>query len=217
MNYVVIDLEYNQPFAFGDGTITELVPECPFEIIQIGVVKLDEKFNIKSKINILIKPQLYKKIHPYVKEITGLDETILENSMGFTDGYKELIKFIGKTKSILCVWGNNDIKELSRNILYYNLNDVGIPKSFINVQSLTSRHFSKPNGMCIGLKNAVELLNIKIDHIFHDALNDAVYTAKILQKVQQEDMPINDFQVSQYKPIIKPIIKPNILTLGKTY
>ncbi len=216
MNYVVIDLEYNQPFLFNDGTRTEPVPECPFEIIQIGAVKLNREFEIIDKVNIMIKPKLYDKIHPYVRDITGIDEAMLENCIDFTQGYKDFIKFIGKGKNIFCVWGNNDIKELCRNILYYNLSDNFLPKSYINVQSLSSRHFSRPGGMCIGLKNAVELLEIETDIPFHNALNDAIYTAMILKRVKSEDMPVVTFQTDQYKPLNKTAVKPNLVCNGNS-
>ena len=43
MNYVVLDLEWNQCCGRDQEN-----PRMPFEIIEIGAVKLDEKFNIKS-------------------------------------------------------------------------------------------------------------------------------------------------------------------------
>ena len=36
MNYIVLDLEFNQAFPFKSGKKVEPNPECPFEIIQIG-------------------------------------------------------------------------------------------------------------------------------------------------------------------------------------
>ena len=38
MNYIVLDLEFNQAFPFKSGKKVEPNPECPFEIIQIGAV-----------------------------------------------------------------------------------------------------------------------------------------------------------------------------------
>ena len=43
MNYIVLDLEFNQAFPFKSGKKVEPNPECPFEIIQIGAVKLNER------------------------------------------------------------------------------------------------------------------------------------------------------------------------------
>ena len=45
MNYIVMDLEWNQS---SNGHIGEN-PRLPFEIIEIGATKLDNKFNIIVK------------------------------------------------------------------------------------------------------------------------------------------------------------------------
>lgn len=42
-----------------------------------------------------------------------------------------------------------------------------------------------PKGRQIGLKNAVELFNIDMEHKFHQALSDAIYTAKILKELKK--------------------------------
>ena len=56
MNYIVFDLEFNQPFNFKTGAKTYLNPKCPFEIIQIGAVKLNDNFEITDSFNGLIRP-----------------------------------------------------------------------------------------------------------------------------------------------------------------
>ena len=47
MNYIVMDLEWNQSCH---GHAREN-PKMPFEIIEIGATKLDSKFNIGDGIN----------------------------------------------------------------------------------------------------------------------------------------------------------------------
>ena len=51
MNYIVLDLEFNQAFPFKSGKKVEPNPECPFEIIQIGAVKLNERFEQLDSFN----------------------------------------------------------------------------------------------------------------------------------------------------------------------
>ena len=45
MEYVVFDLEFNQGFD-KEHNKTVSNERCPFEILQIGAVKLDSNFNI---------------------------------------------------------------------------------------------------------------------------------------------------------------------------
>ena len=47
MNYMVFDLEFNQPSS-KEELVLEPFPFC-FEVIQIGAIKMDEKFKIRNK------------------------------------------------------------------------------------------------------------------------------------------------------------------------
>ena len=67
MNYIVLDLEFNQAFPFKSGKKVEPNPECPFEIIQIGAVKLNERFEQLDSFNCMISPQIYPRLHPFVR------------------------------------------------------------------------------------------------------------------------------------------------------
>lgn len=197
MNYIVLDLEFNQPFHFKTGFQTTLHPDCPFEIIQIGAVKLNKEFAVLDKFNILIKPVIYPRIHPYVEKITNLTYEQLKNGTKFTKAYHSFIKFIGKEDAIFCTWGNDDIKSLFKNILFYNLDATKICNQFINVQKLASKYLKYEPGQAIGLKNAITELNLKIEQPFHDALNDAIYTAKVFQIVCPKECKTEICQISE--------------------
>lgn len=67
MNYIIFDLEFNQGFdRVNNKTVSNA--KCPFEIIQIGAVKLDSELNIIDTFSSYIKSQIYKDIHPFVKK-----------------------------------------------------------------------------------------------------------------------------------------------------
>ena len=121
MSYIVLDLEFNQAYDFENNKTILLIPSCRFEIIQIGAVKLDKNFKIIDKINLYIRPNLYKKIHPYVKDITGLTEDFLEDKPLFKNAYKDFEKFLGNEEHIFCIWGSGDLKALYRNLSYYDM------------------------------------------------------------------------------------------------
>ena len=59
MNYIVFDLEWNQNPA-GKKTRND---KLPFEIIEIGAVKVNSKKEITDSFHRLIKPQVYNWIH----------------------------------------------------------------------------------------------------------------------------------------------------------
>ena len=43
-------------------------------IIEIGAVKVDDNYDIIDEFNILIKPNIYPTIHPFVEKITGFTD-----------------------------------------------------------------------------------------------------------------------------------------------
>ncbi|MGL5348044.1 MAG: exonuclease domain-containing protein [Peptostreptococcaceae bacterium] len=182
MEYIIFDLEFNQGF---DRSINKTVSneKCPFEIIQIGAIKLDSHFNMIDTFNSYVKPEIYKQIHPFVSKMTSITLDTVKDAPSFPQVYKEFKKFIGSKKPILCVWGTGDLKELYRNITFYDLPFKTLPKSYINIQHYASIYFNNPAGKSIGLQNAIQVLGLEQDKSYHNALNDAYYTAQVFIKI----------------------------------
>ncbi|MBS4960112.1 MAG: exonuclease domain-containing protein [Clostridiales bacterium] len=182
MYYIALDFEFNQPFHFKTGVKTNLEPECPFEIIQIGAVKLNESFQEIDRFNYYIRPQVYPRLHPFVEKITGITMDQLQNQPSFAEAYGAFCRFAGKD-SILCTWGMDDIRFLFTNILYYRLDASLITNHCINVQKYASAFLNCSAGNAIGLKNAVTALEIPVEEEFHNALYDAYYTGRVFQMI----------------------------------
>ncbi len=189
----VIDLEFNQAFDFGDGN-GEPNPDCRFEIIQIGAVKVDKSFKVSDKFNIYIKPTLYPRIHPYVEKITGFKNEDFIYAPRFTEAYKKFRAFLGDD-TVLGTWGYSDIKALYRNVTFNDIVKPPVIIEYVDIQKIATRYLKFSKGGTIGLKNAVEALEIKTDEDkqFHNALGDAYYTAKVLEKIKPEKLPVRIF------------------------
>jgi len=209
MKYIVFDLEFNQ---FNENIDTQKNRNLPYEIIQIGAIKLDENLNIISTFDKLIKPQIYTTVHPFVKELTGITTEQLLNEKIFTLVYEDFINFIDNDKCIFCIWGMVDIKELYRNINFYKLNLNFIPNEYINLQFHTSKHFNCPRGNNIGLRNATELLDISINNQFHNAFNDAIYTVEIFKKLFNEQLKTKVYTSKTLNRTNTPIKKKKLDT-----
>lgn len=187
MNYMVFDLEFNQVFTFNKEHPRISHLRCPFEIIHIGAVKLDENLNEIGTFDKLVKPKLYTRIHPYVKKMTGITREDLRTAQPFKSVYKEFIEFINNV-SVLCVFGTSDIKELLRNIEYHKLDTSPIPKEYMDIQHYANTHLEHPKGTSISLSNAASALDIPSELKFHNALNDALYTAEVFKKIFNNQM-----------------------------
>ena len=59
MNYIVFDLEWNQ-CPYGKDKENQ---RLPFEIIEIGAVKLNGKKEMTGEFHRLVRPMVYKKLH----------------------------------------------------------------------------------------------------------------------------------------------------------
>jgi DNA polymerase III epsilon subunit-like protein len=188
VNYIIFDLEFNQGYNFEKEPKSVINPKCPFEIIQIGALKLNETFETVGTLDILVKPEIYTRINPFVKELTGLTIDELEKGKSFKEMYKELIEFVTTDRSVLCVWGVADIKELFRNIEYHELDTLLVPTEYINIQSTASKGLNCKKGINIGLGTAAKLLDIPIEGDFHNAFNDAYYTAEVFKKIYTKEI-----------------------------
>lgn len=182
MEYIVFDLEFNQGF---DKKLNKTVSDekCPFEILQIGAVKLDSDLNIIDTFNTFVKPNIYKEIHPFIKKMTNIIHEDVKDAPNFPQAFNNFKEFMNNDKNILCVWGNGDLKELYRNIKYYNLSTENLSNTYINVQHHASIYFNNPTGKSIGLQNAITLLQLNQDKSYHNALNDAYYTSLVFKNI----------------------------------
>lgn len=203
MNYIIFDLEYNQKHP---DDINQSEPKLTllFEIIQIGAIKISKDLKTISVFNSLIKPNIHKKLHPYVENLTKINIENLNKSLNFKTVYNDFINFIGKEENILVVWGSSDIKELIKNIEFYNLDSSKISNKYIDIQSYASKLFKLPKGQKISLKNAVEVLKIPIEGEFHDAFCDAHYTAEVFKSLYNKKLyPSTFIKSTEKRPKVK--------------
>lgn len=193
MNYIVFDLEWNQ------APVPALEhPGIPFEIIEIGAVKLDEELNQIGEFSRLIKPRVYKKMHTHTKRIIKLSMEDLKSGDYFTDVMREFLAFAGDDP-VFCTWGPQDLTELQRNMTYYKMKPLADgPLPFLDVQKLYAIAFNEPSTRR-SLEGAIENMDISKDISFHRALGDASYTAKILA-----ELPDFVLEYHSYDLFLKP-------------
>lgn len=185
MDYIVFDLEFNQDFSTSGCRRT--LRSC-FEIIQIGAVKLDANLNMIDTFQRNVKPTIYPAVNPFITELTGITTEQLSAEETFPAVYGAFSDFSGGSESIFCSWGMTDMKELFRNIEYHKLDLKSVSKRHINLQPYASHHCNLPPKKMIKLKSAAELLDIPLVYSFHNALHDALYTAEILKRIQNDSI-----------------------------
>jgi len=182
MSFIIFDVEFNQDVSSLQDFDRKRSP-YPFEILQIGAIKLDLELKTVGTFNRYVKPTFYTRINPFVTELTGITTEQLLTEEPFPEIYEAFTTFINESDSIFCTWGMSDITELFRNVADHQLNHRFLPKRVINLQPYVSTHFNRSQKNLLRLQHAVELLYIPITYPFHNALHDAYYTAEIFKIV----------------------------------
>ena len=111
---------------------------------------------------------------------------------------KNALLFLKRIEEDECSTG--DLKELFRNITYYDLPYKTLTKSYINIQHYASRYFNNPAGKSIGLQNAIQILNLDQDKSYHNALNDAYYTAQVFIRIYNPSIVPDVYMYTTVKP-----------------
>ncbi|MCF0133020.1 MAG: exonuclease domain-containing protein [Blautia sp.] len=183
MAYIVFDLEWNQSPDGKNGSNRKL----PFEIIEIGAVKLNEEMEIVDRFQCLIRPKVYKWIHNSIREVIHMNYRELKNGVPFPQAMERFLNWCGPAP-VFFTWGSQDLTELQRNMKYYDM--LGLLKGpilYYNVQKLFGIAYETRKS-CRSLEYAIDYLKIEKWMDFHRALADAYYTAEVLRKMDAKDI-----------------------------
>ncbi len=173
MNYIILDMEWNQP-AHPARMIKKPVP-LHGEIVEIGAIKLDEEMNTVSTFKTMVAPKYYKKMQKWVKALTHITEEELHSAADFPSAYFSFLDWCGADSAIF-TWGPDDIPMLKTNALVHGLDDALIPPHY-DLQPIFDDRVTKEKRQ-ISLSRAMEMLGEPALEA-HDALNDALNTACI--------------------------------------
>ena len=181
MNYIVLDLEWNQCPQGKRGED----PRLPFEIIEFGAVRLSEDLEITDTFREIVRPQVYTTLHFRTRQVVHLRETDFAGKRTFPEIFSAFLDWCGPDPAF-CIWGSSDLTELQRNIAWHGM-EAPFPWPFFyyDVQKLFSIVYEDRKTRR-SLEWAAHYLSLPEEEEFHDAFADAFYTARILQKIPPE-------------------------------
>lgn len=185
MNYIVLDLEWNQSNTGREKEVARL----PFEIIEIGAIKLNDEFVMVGEFSELVKPQVYHEMHRITSKLIHLQMKELQRGESFPKVAKRFLDWCGED-AVFCTWGSLDLTELQRNMRFYNMTPLSDkPLPFLDVQKLFSIAYEDRKTRR-ALEYAVDFLEIQKDIPFHRAFSDAYYTAKMLANIAERNSTV---------------------------
>ncbi len=183
MTYIIIDLEWNQAYPGKALAESENGNKLYGEIIQIGAVKLNSRFEIADEFKISIRPKFYKVIHHKIKQLTGIGQEELERGKDFCTAIDEFKSWCGED-CVFLTWGPDDMRILRQNFEMYRLS-FAWAETWFNVQMIYNIQTDSGSNQK-ALSTAMEHFGIVADRPMHDALNDAYYTALVAGRLDMK-------------------------------
>ena len=176
MNYVVVDLEWNQAMSSRSSVFNKLPIHLRGEIIEIGAVKLNEDMTPGEEFTIDVKPIYFRRMHYKVKKITGFDKDRLANGVTFPEAIEQFRQWCGDDVTFL-TWGCDDQGIMEQNIIIHDL-DWDWIAGWVNLQLIYNLQTGGDRNQK-SLASAMESFGIEQTRVAHDALGDAYNTALV--------------------------------------
>jgi DNA polymerase III epsilon subunit-like protein len=181
MQYIVVDMEWNQPWP-GSYTARKPLPSpMRGEIIQIGAVRVLPEHAAGDEFQTLVCPRYFKKMNRKIVSLTGLHEAKLRaEGLPFPEAIERFRAWCGEECTFLA-WGFDDITVLRENLALYGL-DAAWADRWYNAQLIFNVQTNSGSAQK-ALPTAMELMGIEPTRPAHDALGDAYHTALICAKL----------------------------------
>lgn len=179
--YIALDLEWNQP-----GCVSALRERNEValhgEIIQIGAVKMNNRFEITDTLEINVRPEIYKNITKRIETITGINTDAARQGIPMAQAMEKLKVWCGRRFTFL-TWGSDDIKVLRDNLKFFGMTEKWLPEKNYDLQIIFD-YLNTHEGRQFSLDFAIEFYGIAEDRKRHNAFNDAFYTALVCGRMK---------------------------------
>ena len=181
MNYLVVDLEmcrvqklYKKNYKYAS------------EIIQIGAVLLDEQFKRIATLGQYVNPE-YGVLDNFIEKLTGIKNYDIKTAPKLMEALEHLIDWIGDREYRVYAWSDSDQMQILREIKAKNIKSDKIDKfieknRWTDYQDVFTQRFHLDRKF--SLEEALERAEIEPEGKFHDGLDDAVNTGKLIEKLE---------------------------------
>lgn len=178
MNYVILDMEW-------DSVYHKLYKRFINQILQIGAVKLDEKFNIVDIFDVTVKSSVSKKVTKRFSELTGITKEMMLDGIPLNEAVSRYNNWLGDD-TVTITWSNSDLYTIAENEKYLLKNLKFKIDKYLDLQKFIQgelRLLGHELNFQISLANAAEILGITTDgYDLHTAKDDSLLCAALLKK-----------------------------------
>lgn len=197
MNYLVVDLEMCKVPKNYRGKKYRYANE----IIQIGAVLLDENYERIGTLNQFVHPE-YGVIDHFISNLTGINNSQVKNAPLLEEALIHMADWLGDREYQVYAWSGTDYAQLQHELKCKNIcnEKVGAfmqPARWTDYQAVYGKRFA--SGRTVSLEEALISCDIDTEGRLHDGLDDAVNTAKLIRKLEENpDFEIVTFDEKEY-------------------
>jgi hypothetical protein len=182
MKHIVVDLEMN-PIG---KEYKEIRRKLNGEIIEIGAVRLSEKFVQEDKFQCYVCPE-YGLVKKHITELTGITQEQVSGQRVFAESFKNFVDWIGASETKIYSWSMSDIKQLCKEcrlkVPDFDVN--WLDMRWVDLQQAFDDRLGLHNSLA--LKHALGAMGRRFEGTQHSALADAINTSAVLTLMQDDE------------------------------
>ena len=182
MFYLVIDLEMCKvPRNYRSRSY-----KYANETIQIGAVLLDEEFKRIGTLSQYVRPE-YGVIDHFIEKLTGIRNSQVKKAPKLQEALVHMIDWIGEREYKIYAWSESDRDQILHEMKAKKIDDIRIntfidESRWIDYQDVFTKRFELERQ--ISLEEALGRVEIEPEGRFHDGLDDAVNTGRLIEKLE---------------------------------
>ena len=182
MKHIVVDLEMN-PIG---KEYKEIRRKLNGEIIEIGAVRLSDKFVQEDKFQCYVCPE-YGLVKKHITELTGTTQEQVSGQRVFAESFKNFVDWIGASETKIYSWSMSDIKQLRKEcrlkVPDFDVN--WLDMRWVDLQQAFDDRLGLHNSLA--LKHALGAMGRRFEGTQHSALADAINTSAVLTLMQDDE------------------------------
>ncbi|WP_256760100.1 3'-5' exonuclease [Cohnella sp. WQ 127256] len=158
------------------------------EIIEIGAAKVglvNGAPQIIETFQSFVKPVIVPQLTADTTTFTGITQDDVNGAGPLTQVTRDFSEWIGTEEYYLCAWGPDDLRQLVQECRQHQISTDWIV-NHNNLQKMLSKVYKLEKHQQMGLKPALEMLEIPFSGSHHRAMDDAINTAQILVKLYDQ-------------------------------
>jgi inhibitor of KinA sporulation pathway (predicted exonuclease) len=172
--YLVVDLE---------ATCDEdkRIPREEMEIIEIGAVMLDKRYDEVDRFTLFVKPVVHTVLTPFCTKLTSIRQSQVDKAPGFAEAAGRFATWFRLyDPELWSSWGGYDARQFEQDCQRHGVTNPLANLRHINAKDEYTRMTGQRAG---GLGRVLQDLNLRFEGTHHRGVDDAVNIGRIVARL----------------------------------